>query len=249
MAEQMVIHQNIHVKSVDSTNFLVKRLLEDDADRGNMVVSTEFQDDGKGHAGNSWESKAGMNCLFSVLIRDFEVEAASQFIVSKLTCLAIVDVVKQYLPEQIVKIKWPNDIYVGDKKLAGILIQNTTQGMFLKDSIIGIGLNVNQEFFESDAPNPISMKSLAGESFSCSEIIQEIVNRLVELTSVLYSDEILIHKRFHELLYSLDDARNYLHQGMLKVGVVKGVDEFGRLLLQFENELLHADFKEVELKL
>jgi len=142
----IVYHESIH-----STNSLMYDEVSNTPDLNEgYVIRTDYQTSGRGQIGNTWESKSGKNLL-----------AEDQFLVSKIICLSLVELLNEYDLEK-VRIKWPNDIYVGDKKIAGILIQNMLQGKQIKASIIGIGLNVNQEFFESEAPNPTSLKLRIG---------------------------------------------------------------------------------------
>lgn len=139
--------------SIDSTNLQAHRELGD-APEGSVWVA-DFQTAGRGQRGNTWESGAGKNLLFTVLLRPDFLHVAKQFAISQITALAVV----KYLETKGLspKIKWPNDIYIGDKKTCGILIEHTVAGVNLSASILGIGININQTQFCSDAPNPISL--------------------------------------------------------------------------------------------
>ncbi len=140
-------------KSIDSTNLQAHRELPH-AEEGTVWVA-DFQTAGRGQRGNSWESSKGENLLFTILLRPDFVPVADQFSISQITALAIV----KYLESKGLqpKIKWPNDIYINDKKICGILIEHTLSGANLSASILGIGININQMVFESDAPNPTSL--------------------------------------------------------------------------------------------
>ena len=149
----------IHINETDSTN---RYLRESDVD-GDVCVWADYQTAGRGCGTNTWESERGKNLLFSMMIHPVDVPVNKQFVVSMAVANSIATVVAKYVKD--VSVKWPNDIYAGDKKLCGILIENRLQGDVIKDSIIGVGLNVNQLCFVSDAPNPISLANLTGRQF------------------------------------------------------------------------------------
>ena len=145
-------HDIIWLENIDSTNNEARRHI---STLDNLsVVSALSQKDGRGQQGNSWLSEAGKNLLFSVVLR-LDVQAYDQFVISQMASLAVIDLLGKYDIEA--KIKWPNDIYVGDMKICGILIENAVCGKFISHSIVGIGLNVNQKNFDISLPNPTSM--------------------------------------------------------------------------------------------
>lgn len=164
-------HDIIWLESVDSTNEECRRRISDIDNLS--VVAALSQTSGRGQRGNVWLSEAGQNLTFSIVLKfpakglNAEMEpilAYDQFVLSEITSLAIVDLLADFGIEA--KIKWPNDIYVGDRKICGMLIENSLRGEWLQHSIIGIGLNVNQRNFDVTLPNPTSMV-LCGE-FSCA---------------------------------------------------------------------------------
>lgn len=133
---------------------------------------------GRGQRGNSWEAAPGLNLTFSMLLRPHSVRPAEAFAVSMLTSLSIADVLQRHLGLE-VRIKWPNDIYVGDRKLVGILIENAFSSS-IDHSIIGVGINVNQREFLSDAPNPVSMFQLAQREFDLDALQSELAQTIVD---------------------------------------------------------------------
>ena len=147
----------VHIDETDSTNRWLK-----DHGEGTMVVATDYQTAGKGCGSNAWESERGKNLTFSMLIHPDGIAAREQFRITEVVSVALCRTLQPYIYNK-VEIKWPNDIYVGDRKLCGILIENRLQGNVIVDCIIGIGLNVNQRVFLSDAPNPVSMYQLTGQ--------------------------------------------------------------------------------------
>ena len=161
-------------KTLDSTNKYLQNLLEECVDIVDNVVVTEFQSSGRGQGKNVWESEAGKNLLFSVAVDMSYLKAENQFLLTQMVSVAMIDVLKKYLPEESLFIKWPNDIYFNNKKIAGILIKNEIKGMMLGTSIIGVGLNVNQESFGENLPNPISLKMITGKDYDLEEILMNI---------------------------------------------------------------------------
>ncbi len=152
-----------------------------DADRlGHRdVYVTDNQSAGRGQRGNSWEAEPGRNLTFSILLKPRTVVASKAFAVSMVTALSIADVVAEHIGME-VSIKWPNDIYVGDRKICGILIENTFTGMNVDRSIVGVGINVNQRQYVSDAPNPVSMTMLTGGEYDLDTMLAEVTDRIIK---------------------------------------------------------------------
>ena len=177
----------IHIDETDSTNRWLKgkaskaealgfasqtlrlRAMNPKASDG-VVVWTDYQTDGRGCGTNRWESERGKNLLFSMLIHPTDIAANEQFRITEAVSVALCHTLQAYVNNK-VEIKWPNDIYVGDRKICGILIENRLQGNAIKESIIGVGLNVNQTAFKSDAPNPVSIRQLTGRETDLEELL------------------------------------------------------------------------------
>lgn len=175
---------------VISTNLVLARKIADEAACNEwLVVCAEYQTKGRGQASNCWESERAKNLLFSILLKPGNILAPEQFLISQMVALSLKDVLESFLQRKVC-IKWPNDIYVDDNKIAGILIENTLQGSCINTSIVGIGLNVNQTVFKSDAPNPVSMKQLANKDFDKRLILDAILQRLT-----FYYDNLTMQKR------------------------------------------------------
>ena len=160
----------IHIDKTDSTN----RWLREHG-KGEVVVVSEFQTAGKGCGTNSWESERGKNLTFSMLIHPEGILANEQFHITEVVSVAMCETLERYGCKE-ASIKWPNDIYVGDRKICGILIENRLQGSMIKDCIIGIGLNVNQREFRSDAPNPVSLYQLLGRETDLEELLKAFLD-------------------------------------------------------------------------
>lgn len=158
--------KKILLESADSTNNWCAAHIADLEDM--TMVRTTAQTSGRGQRGNSWEAEPGRNLTFSVVVRPRAMRASLQFSISEAVSLAVADTLAHYgLPA---KVKWPNDIYVGDKKICGILIEHAVAGMDILHSICGVGINVNQHEFLSDAPNPVSMFQLSGREYDLEEV-------------------------------------------------------------------------------
>lgn len=236
----------IVVDSVDSTNSYIKQLT--DAAHATVVACRE-QTAGRGQRGNHWEAEPGKNLTFSLLIRPTGISAANQFSISRAVALGIVDVVKRHLgPDSDVAVKWPNDIYVGDRKICGILIENSLTGSVIVRSIIGVGLNVNQTEFRSDAPNPISLKQLTGDDYDLDALLGETVDAIVsrveeenasrgEASAEEYFNNLWRRDGFHP--YSTPAGERF-------DAAIESIDSMGFLTLRHRDSTLtrHA-FKEV----
>jgi len=144
--------------TLDSTNLKLKELTKNETLPELSVVMARKQTKGRGQLGNSWESEAGKNLTFSILIKPLFIQIHQQFCITQLVTLALMDILKPLYNN--VSIKWPNDIYADNKKMGGILIENNIKGNNINESFIGIGLNLNQTIFKSNAPNPISLCQL-----------------------------------------------------------------------------------------
>ena len=225
----------VHIDETDSTNRWLK-----DHGEGTMVVATDYQTAGKGCGSNSWESERGKNLTFSMLIHPDGIAAREQFRITEVVSVALCRTLQPYIYNK-VEIKWPNDIYVGDRKLCGILIENRLQGNVIVDCIIGIGLNVNQRVFLSDAPNPVSMYQLTGQELDRDELLKAFIENLdQEWQNKTNGSE------YRELLYRKGKDGLYEDKTGRFVAKLTDVLPDGRLLLVDEEgkERTYA-FKEV----
>lgn len=168
----------IALQEIDSTNRYLAQLCDSEGKdlEEFTTVTTLYQTAGKGQRGNSWESESGKNLIFSLLLYPSFLKAKEQFVLSQLISLSIKEELDNYTTG--ISIKWPNDIYWKEKKICGILIENTLQGNRIGQCICGVGLNINQEVFISDAPNPVSLKQITGHTHPCKVILREIIKRI-----------------------------------------------------------------------
>lgn len=146
------------------------------------VVTARCQPAGRGQRGNSWEAAPGANLTFSILMRCTAIPPARQWAISRATALAIVRWLDRYLPSgPEASIKWPNDIYVGDRKICGILIENVITANRIERTVIGAGININQKDFLSDAPNPVSLTQLTGKKYPLDSMLEEVAGAIIRL--------------------------------------------------------------------
>lgn len=234
------------LKETNSTNAYLQQLLLQERLPEFTVVTTDYQTSGKGQRGNTWESEVGKNLLFTVLLRPEFVAARSQFLISQITSLAIKEALDCFDAD--FSIKWPNDIYWREQKICGILIENDLSGPLLSQSLLGIGLNINQERFVSNAPNPVSLKNITGESHDCREILEDILLRLVFYYDLLRKGETeLINRRYHESLFRKEGVHLYSDKDGTFLANIVRVDPSGSLILSTETgEIRSYLFKEVQ---
>ena len=165
------------VKELSSTNDYLSEICKQGKTEEFYTVIAEKQTSGKGQRGNSWESEPGKNLTFSTVLYPTAIEANKQFHLSMLVSIAVIDALTDYTDG--FSIKWPNDIYWHDKKICGILIENELEGKYLSQSIIGIGLNINQTIFLSSAPNPISLCQIIGKEIDREEVFSKIIHAIL----------------------------------------------------------------------
>ena len=188
------------IDETHSTSSLLRETYDDSLPHL-FTIRTDFQTAGRGQAGNSWESEKGKNLLFSTLLRYPEVEAADQWRLSMLVAIAVREAIASILSPLAFRlsplpIKWPNDIYYNDQKLVGILIENTLSGRHIAYTIAGIGINVNQIQWLSNAPNPVSMKQITGEEYDLESILNaflEAIQRWEKASTEQLREEYIKH--------------------------------------------------------
>ena len=239
----------LHFDEINSTNVYLYDKMAEKQDISDMVVVASHQTAGRGMGKNQWESEAGKNLLFSIALNVNYLEAENQFKISQAVSVAIVETLSQFIDNQRFFIKWPNDIYFGDKKLAGMLIQNTIEGRMMGISIIGIGLNVNQIEFSKDIPNPISMKQISGNDFDLENLLNLLITNIKNSVESLRSieNQEIINQKYISKSYRFGIWSDYFYQNQVKQLKIYGFDKYGRLLLQDkEGAEIVCDVKELQ---
>jgi BirA family biotin operon repressor/biotin-[acetyl-CoA-carboxylase] ligase len=234
-----------HLDYVDSTNnYAAHALLTKSLNEGEVFVAG-CQHAGRGQVNAFWESEPFKNLTFSIVLFPGIVKIEDQFMISKAISLGITDFLRNYLPD--VTIKWPNDIYAGNKKIAGILIESSISSGTLSHAIVGIGLNVNQIQFISDAPNPVSMKNITGEEYSLTVLLEELCARLNQRYDQLLEGEYRqLNEDYLNRLYLFNQWANYdRNSNILELKIV-GVDHFGSLMMEAKDgQISDYQFKEI----
>ena len=235
-----------HIEQIDSTNaYLQRQQLE--CDILNWVVSADEQTAGKGMGSNSWESEVGKNLTFSLALDMGFLPAARQFLLSEAVPLGIVEVLDKILTADKLSIKWPNDIYYENNKLAGILINSTIKAAMMDVSIIGIGLNVNQTRFQNWPTHPVSLKQITGKEYDLQPLLEQVAENIYNKVDVLKSNPTDIQQDYLKRLFRYHTWADYEVDGKVLQLYMKGIDEFGRLLLtDKENKTLCFDIKEIK---
>ncbi len=237
------------ISQTNSTNDWLKQHPECDA------VWTTWQTAGRGQAGNSWESEQGKNVLMSLRFLKPSVVAEEQFRMTMAVSLGVQHVVAKLLPEEQVTIKWPNDIYVGDRKICGILIESTLADGQVAEAIAGIGLNVNQTAWQAGAPNPVSVKQLTGKDYDLPAVYDALCEAVNAQMALLSKPETL-KEHYISVLYRFGQKALYARRAVSLTpsrvlttmpdnafeGTITDVTEQGELIIN--NTKYH--FKEIQ---
>ncbi|MBO5721464.1 MAG: biotin--[acetyl-CoA-carboxylase] ligase [Bacteroidales bacterium] len=245
---------HIHYPQTTSTNTLIKDLLCDNPSLPNMlVVSAGYQTSGRGQRENIWESEQNKNLLFSILFRPEKLSAKDAFAISRIVSVAIAGWLSKYVGN--IAIKWPNDIYSGDKKICGILIENSIMGTNLSCSIVGVGININQTEFSEKLPNPTSIAKETGKSYNIDNMLSEVLVKMEEQYNHYFNGgEEDINTKYHNLLYRLNIKAKYkiqsskqLSENEIVDATIIGVRPNGCLILKHTDCKINTyAFKEVQ---
>lgn len=240
----------VRLDEVLSTNAELKRLQKENPLPEHSMVMTEFQTAGRGQAGNSWYSGKGNNLLLSFLLYPHAVKAKDQFIISQIVSLAIKRVLDNYITN--VTIKWPNDIYWNDRKIAGILIENSLIGQDIDHTVVGVGLNVNEKNFPSGLPNPTSLKEITGCEFDKEVLLTLLQYEFLKLYhSMERGEKAPIERNYMQHLYHSDGPYWYIDKDERFKATIKRVLSSGHLVLATfpdERERTYS-FKEVSFEI
>ena len=238
-----------------STNRYAKELPEDE-NRELTLVTAEFQTAGRGAGTNTWESERSQNLLFSLVVYPQRLQANQMFALSEVTALAIRDALVaqcSMLNAQCSmvngqwSIKWPNDIYHADKKIVGMLIENDLRGKWVHRSIIGVGVDVNQTRFLSDAPNPVSLAQILGKEVDRNQVLENILHQFNHYYNMMEREQFSeLHDRYMQYLYRRNGLHTYANATGTFQARITDVESTGHLVLECENgEQRRYDFKEV----
>jgi BirA family biotin operon repressor/biotin-[acetyl-CoA-carboxylase] ligase len=236
----------IRLDEVDSTNnILAAKYLNRNLPEGSVVVASH-QVKGRGQGQAKWHSEPGKNLTCSFVLYPEFLHPSKQFYISKAVSLAIADLVGLYSDK--VSIKWPNDIYANDKKIAGLLIENAIERTSIKSSVVGIGLNVNEKDFPKTLPNPVSLMQITKTRHDLEEILENLANILEYRYGLLKNGEFdVIDENYLSLLYRYRKLSLFDVNGKRVAGSIEGVEPTGELIFKNEkSEILHFGYKEIE---
>lgn len=228
----------VSLPSVDSTNNYLKYQLANSAPlpEGTVILAEE-QFAGRGQIDHLWVSEPGKNLTFSILFIPSFLSPEKQFLLNKAVSIGINDVLYKIIGRD-VKIKWPNDIYVRNKKLGGLLIENIIQGFAIKYSVVGVGLNVNQTIFPPFIKNVTSISKILQHDYDLKILLAEICRAIeVRYLQLKASEYDLINNEYISRLYRINIPALYKVNEAEEVGIIKGISETGQLQVQFGKEL------------
>jgi BirA family biotin operon repressor/biotin-[acetyl-CoA-carboxylase] ligase len=238
----------VKLNAINSTNSYLKKLSKDLDISNWTVITAEYQTVGRGQMQTKWESEKGKNLICSVLIRLKDLKVQDQFYLNCAISLGIFNVLKGYNLKQL-RIKWPNDIMSVNKKLGGVLIENSLTNNIIYQTIIGIGINVNQEIF-INLPKASSMKQLLKRDFDRDILLNQIIVSLEEQISRLEQKNFTpLHRDYEAVLYKKNIPNLFEQEDKKKfMGKILGISEQGNLIIEKENQSVREyGFKEIKL--
>ncbi|MDZ7737640.1 MAG: biotin--[acetyl-CoA-carboxylase] ligase [Bacteroidales bacterium] len=246
----MIIGSNIiYREKLSSTNALAAQMLSSNRPEEGTLIYAYEQSEGKGQKGNSWISEPGKNLTVSIILYPDFLEAGQQFMISKAVSLAIAELLDDYSAS--ISIKWPNDIYHKDDKIAGILIENALEGNKIVNTIIGTGININQTIFPPALPNPVSLKILNKREYHPEKMLSAFCRIFDLWYGRLRSGHLSnINEPYLERLYRFNETAEFSTAGGDRLqGRIAGVDSFGRLIIEStEGNLSYYGFREIEFR-
>jgi len=238
-------HKIIRLDNVNSTNSFLSENLNDSSFFEGVVVVANAQTQGRGQGENLWHSNSGDNLLFSVLLQP-KCDLIYQFYLNQFIAVSICQTLKQFGLD--CQIKWPNDILVNKKKIAGILIENKIQGRMLHSSIVGVGLNVNQSDFPDQFINPTSMKLLLKDSIDINHVLETLIVQLEKHYFQFKRNELnVINENYQSLLFKRNEKAYFIIKGKRVETIIREVNKQGEIVLEIDNEL--KSFSNSEIKM
>lgn len=244
----LFIGQNfVQLSEVDSTNnFLKNKLSKSTPLPEGTVIMADKQTAGRGQKTTQWHSEAGKNITASLLLYPVFLQAGQQFDLSRMISLAISKSLEAILQAKIY-IKWPNDLYINDRKLSGILIESTLSGIAIRNSIIGFGINVNQHTFPAGAGNPVSMAQILKKEINLLEVLALVCKEIEAGYLGLRAGKVEpLRMEYDRNLYRLNEHHSFVRNNSKPFeGIIKGTTANGLLLLETETGISTFDFKEL----
>jgi BirA family biotin operon repressor/biotin-[acetyl-CoA-carboxylase] ligase len=243
---RFVGHHLVKLVKVDSTNNYLKSLLSNFKPLPiGSVIMAESQFAGRGQSNNVWLSQSGKNLTFSIYLKPDFLSSQKQFKLNEAIALGITDCLVKMLGDSC-KIKWPNDIYYKDDKIGGILIENTIRGQQINESIVGIGLNVNQTEFTGSLKNANSLTNILGVEFDLMNLLADILKRLEDRYLQLEADRVAqIDKDYINRLFRYQQNAKFIVEEKKLSAKIVGVNDTGLLILETATGKKTFNFKEI----
>ena len=233
----------VYMPTCHSTNDIALELVSHTDKNEGLIVITDEQKSGKGQRGNVWISEKAKNLTFSLLLKPTFLAASQQFYLNMMVSLAVLETIKPLVPGRNVHVKWPNDVLIDKKKVCGILIENSLNGMQITSSVIGIGLNVNQE--EIGFPQAAGIIDFTGEELDRTAILEQLVLHVEQLYMRLKTNDFnAIKTRYLENLYGFKSPVK-LYSVEEFFGEILDLDDHGRVIIAKNGETEVFDFKEL----
>ena len=236
-----------YLPSCHSTNDIAVQMIQS----ANMVfegtvIITDNQTAGRGQRGNSWEASTGENLTFSLILKPNFLKASDQFQLNVAISMGVFDFLSEFIDENL-KVKWSNDIYVGDKKMGGILIENTLQGYQIGYSTIGIGLNINQTEFSNEKATSLKKITRNPLKYNLSELLKKLLESIeINYLKIKNNDYNLLKIKYLNNLYRYEEYHYFRRNGQQFTGKITGISETGKLGIKTDGDVIYFDFKEVE---
>lgn len=255
----------LELDRVDSTNAYANRLLSGGPVEEGTIIWAHEQFAGRGQHGHSWISEPGKNLTFTVILKPGFIDPEQQFLLNKAISLGVLDFIRTSLNNispagsntaahsnsghpQGISIKWPNDLYIGNKKIGGILIEHKIMGISLETSLAGIGININQIRFSSTLPNPVSLMQIGGKEMDLKEVLPEVCRCLeIRYHALREQGPDNLNRDYQESMLGYGQWRKYVCSGSLMEGKIGGVDNLGRLMVETRSgEIRYFNHGEIE---
>jgi BirA family transcriptional regulator, biotin operon repressor / biotin---[acetyl-CoA-carboxylase] ligase len=230
------VHPLIELETVDSTNLFAEKLLKSGKVDDGTLVLAKNQTNGRGQGDNRWESQAGMNATFSLILYPVFLPPGQQFLLNKVIALGALGFLRKAAGDAEFTIKWPNDLYCSNRKIGGILIRNSVCGDVFESCIAGIGINLNQLSFGPDVPNPVSLKMLTGKEYIPRDAAEGVVAGIDEgYIRLRQGSAGSIHREYLDCLLGSGEWREYAMGNEYSKGRIQDVDESGMLIVEMED--------------
>jgi BirA family transcriptional regulator, biotin operon repressor / biotin---[acetyl-CoA-carboxylase] ligase len=237
----------VRLDEVDSTNtFLLKQIQEGFVPEG-MTVIARAQTQGRGQRGNVWETEAGANLILSLLLRPTFLEVNQQFDLTRMAALAIHQTISEILPREAVKIKWPNDLVVDGKKIAGMLIENSISGKTISTAVVGLGVNINQTQFSEQLTQATSLARISGTKYDVEELMIRFLTNFEKYYLLRRQGKSAeLDAAYHQVLFRRDFSAHYSDATGEFKAILMGVSSEGKLILKDDSEKIRIyNFKEI----